>query len=182
MCALDIQDCLLYIWELSTGEVIFGKQFPTPVTFLKWIEHKSLNRKVTYEMVYGVGSQVFQGIFHFEAERVQWSLSVVPYLMPPSGGLVRYSCCADLSPDKDFVYVGSTGAEMLVFSRSIKPVFRCAIPVGTNGVRSIAVLPDGDVLCGGGDGHLKRLRGADLFWEIVAQVNEPTISFLACHP
>ena len=164
------EDSLLYIWELSTGEVIFGKQFPTPVSFLKWVEHKVFNRKVSYELVFGVGAQIFQGSFNFEAERVQWSLSITPYMMPTSGGIVRNSYCACLSPTKEFVYVGSTGAEMLVFGRAVKPVFRCGIPVCTNGVRSIACLSDGDVICGGGDGILRRLHGFDLSWEIVQQV------------
>jgi cilia- and flagella-associated protein 52 len=159
------------MWELTTGEVIFGKQFPSPVTFLNWISFTITNRKITYEIVYGIGSQVFQGLLYFEAERVQWTIKSTPYAMPPSGGLVRTFHCATVSNDKHFVYVGTTGAEMMVYSRSSKPIFRGAIPVCNHGVRSILMLPDGSVICGGGDGLLKTLVGEDMSWEEVGSVN-----------
>lgn len=167
---LIIQDCLLYVWELATGEVIFGKQFPTPVTFMTWVDHKTVNRKVTYEIAYGLGPQVFQGILYFEAERVQWTIKSTAYAMPPSGGLIRSFCCGTMSLDKNYLYVGTNGAEMMVYCRASKPIFRGAIPVSNHGIRSILALPDGSVVCGGGDGLLKKLEGEDLSWEILSSV------------
>lgn len=163
---------MLYIWELATGEVVFGKHFATPLSFFVWVEQRSggPGKRSTYELAYGLGAQVFQADLYFDAERVQWAMRSTLYGTPPSGGLVRYFHCAAVSPDLNYVYVGSTGAEMLVFSRSVRPVYKAAIPVCSNGVRCILPLPDGDVICGGGDGVVKRLRGADLSWEIIQQV------------
>lgn len=123
------------------------------------------NRKITYEIAYGVGSQAFQGLLYFEAERVQWTIKSTLYAVPPSGGLVRTFHCATVSHDKRFIYVGTTGAEMMVYSRSTKPIFRGALPVANHGVRSILAMADGSLICGGGDGALKTLVGEDMSWQ-----------------
>ena len=145
---------------------MYGKQFPNPVSFLTWVECNSVNRKMTYEIAYGVGPQVFQGLLYFEAERVQWTIKSTPYAMPPSGGLVRSFCCGAVSLDKNYIYVGTSGAEVMIYCRATKPTFRGAIPVSNHGIRSILALPDGSLCCGGGDGQLRKLIGEDLTWEV----------------
>tara|TARA_B110000090_G_scaffold15146_1_gene15220 strand:- start:327 stop:476 length:150 start_codon:yes stop_codon:yes gene_type:complete len=46
----------------------------------------------------------------------------------------------------------------MVYRRNAR-VFRACIPICTSGVQSVAVLPNGNVICGGGDKSLKVLMG-----------------------
>ena len=50
---LFIKDSLLYIWDLATGEVVYGQRLVSVVAAMKWIEHKTENRRVVYELILG---------------------------------------------------------------------------------------------------------------------------------
>jgi hypothetical protein len=128
------QDALLYIWDISTGEVVFGQRLAVPVNVLQWVEHRMENRRYVYELVLGtmliqnmknfywkkhynviiisflgIGSNMNKGILAYDPVRVQWTLKMQAFTMPPGGGVVRYFHCLDLSLDKVFVFVGSSG-------------------------------------------------------------------------
>lgn len=89
--------------------------------------------------------------------------------MPPSGGLQRTFACVDLSRDGVYVFVGTSGGEMMVFRRDTL-VFRACVPVCTNGLNDLVTLRDDSILCGGGDGSFLRLTGRDMAWHVAEQV------------
>mmetsp|Transcript_9578 Transcript_9578/g.14420 ORF Transcript_9578/g.14420 Transcript_9578/m.14420 type:complete len:697 (-) Transcript_9578:178-2268(-) len=162
------EDCLLYVWELSSGEVVFGQRNTTPVSIVKWVEHYVQNRRVVYDLAIGVGTTLSKGKFYFDQGRVQWTLSTKPYALP-SGGLVRHFASIDHSEDCKYLFVGTTGADMIVYRHDIA-VFRALIPICSNGVRSMVRLPNGDIVCGGGDGSVTKVTGEDLAWEILEKI------------
>lgn len=161
-------DSLLYIWDVLSGEVVYGQRFDKPVSVVKWGGSFIDKRRTSYELAVGSGSTMCKGYFFFDASRVQWTLELTPFALP-SGGLTRFFCSIEFSEDKQYVYVGSTGADLLIFRHDIG-VYRAMIPVGSNGVRSLLRLPNGDLLCGGGDGTITVLRGEDLSWEAIDSV------------
>lgn len=136
---------------------------------MRWAEHKKASHNVSYELVVGIGGVLNQGLFTYDSMRMQWSLKFKSYQMPPNGGLVRSFNCIDLSVDKVFVYIGTSSGEMMVFRRDTQ-VFRSVIPVCTNGLQDLVVLPDDTVICGGGDGSFNKLRGKDMAWQTVIEV------------
>lgn len=137
---------------------------------LQWVEHKRVNHYTGYELVIAYGNTVSKGLLAYDPNKVQWVLSTQSYAMSPTGGLVRWFTCCDLSLDRMFVFVGTSAGEMCVFRRD-SAVFRVCIPVCANSLQSIAVLPNDDVVCAGGDGSLHRLQGRDLSWRNVVDVS-----------
>lgn len=136
---------------------------------MSWITHTMENRRTVYDLALGVGTTLSKGKFYFDQGRVQWTLSLKPYSLP-SGGLVRQFASVTASNDFQYLYVGSTGSDLIVYRHDIA-VYRALIPVCSNGVRSIAKLSNGDLLCGGGDGTLTKIRGNDLMWEVIQRVS-----------
>lgn len=100
--------------------------------------------------------------------RMQWSLAFKTYATPPGRSLVRSFHTIDLSRDRQFVYVGTSSGEMMVFRRDTV-VFRACIPVCTNGLQELVTLPDDSVVCGGGDGSFTKLVGRDITWQRVQE-------------
>lgn len=162
LCAMG-EDCLLYVWELATSEVVYGQKLPVPASILKWVEHKQENRRISYEMVIGYSNTVFRGDFQYDLGRVQWSLKLVPYAMPPGGSIIRVFTDVGVAADMSSVYVGTTGGEVMVFRRGAT-VFRACIPVCTQGVSSLLVFSSGNMVVGGGDGTINVLEGGDMGW------------------
>jgi cilia- and flagella-associated protein 52 len=72
------------------------------------------------------------------------------------------------------------GGDVLIFRRDTC-VFRACIPICTNGVKGIVALPDGQMLCGGGDGSITKLVGSDMAWSLAKQikVNEGGITSMS---
>jgi WD40 repeat protein len=181
------EDSLLYIWDILSGEVVYGQRFDKPVSVVKWGGSYMDNRRTAYELAVGSSSTMCKGYFCFDPSRVQWNLELTPFALP-SGGLTRFFSSIEFSDDKRYLYVGSTGADLLIFRHDIG-VYRAMIPVGSNGVRSLLRLPNGDLLCGGGDGTITTLRGEDLSWEALDSVSESmcyeiflqSIVYFTCH-
>jgi len=163
-------DCLLYIWDMTTGEVVFGSKFEQPVVLFEWASIKAAGRRASYEIIMsspGGGPQddVRHCELAYDPVRAQWMLHSNAVNMP-SGGLSRTYYSAMLSGDNEFMLCGTSVGDMLVFNL-VNSVYRASIPVCSNGVVSIAVNYDtGDVFCGGGDGTLKKLTGRDMRWEL----------------
>jgi hypothetical protein len=139
---------------------------------MAWITHSVEGRRTVYDLALGVGTTLSKGKFYFDQGRVQWTLSLKPYALP-SGGLVRQFASVVASDDYQYLFVGSTGSDLIVYRHDIA-VYRALIPVCSNGVRSISKLSNGDLLCGGGDGTLTKIRGEDLMWEVIQRVRDPS--------
>jgi len=86
-------DCLLYIWDMTTGEVIFGKRFDEPVILFEWGRLEMKGRRAAYEVLLvstGGGPQddVQHCTLEYDPIRAQWSLGM-GHVNMPSGGLAR---------------------------------------------------------------------------------------------
>ena len=175
------QDCLIYVWDLQTGETVSCQRVACAPTVLKWVHQLRVSHYTSYELVMDIGNSISSGKLIYDPSRVQWSLKINPYAVPSGGGLIRSYRCLDCSPDRQYIYVGTTAGEVLVYKREAA-VFRACIPVCHNGVQSICVLPhNGNVLCGGGDGMLKMLQGGDMAWELVQEARfDSRIQSLSC--
>ncbi len=165
----------MYIWDTSTGECVFAQKQANPITVFKWADHQKVNHNVAYDMIIGVASTLHQGYYTYDSMRMQWSLRVKAFITPPMGGLVRNFYCIDISRDRNFIFVGTSSGEMMVYRRDTT-VFRSCIPVCSNGLQDLLVLPDDTIVCGGGDGAVVKLIGADMQWQKSAEVS--LISFL----
>ncbi len=177
ICACG-DDCLFYVWDLSTSEVIYGVRLPSPASVVKWVEHKKVGQYMQYELVLGYGNALFKCALTYDPSRVNWVMKQTPYTMSPSGSVVRNFLSIDLSPDTSFVYVGSSGGEVLVFKRDVG-VFRACVPVCGSGCHGVAALGNGDVVCAGGDGSFKRIQGYDMAWQLVLDVRTFSLFFLS---
>jgi WD40 repeat protein len=164
------QDGLLYIWDIETGETLTGQKMPSEVSVLRWVDQRKVNHYTSYDLVIGHSNILLYATLSYAAERGQWVLSMQPFTMPPGGNLIRSYLSLDVSNDGVFVYVGTTGGEMMVFRRDTG-VFRACIPVCTGGTQSVVSLPNNDVVCSGGDGSICRLQGSDMSWRIVKEVS-----------
>jgi len=174
------EDKVLYIWDLSSGEVAYGTTLPAAASVMKWASCQRDGHYVAYDLVVGHGKELLHCRFSFQPDRVQWGLQMKTFAMPPGGGITRTFNTVDFSEDRVFVYVGTTGGEMLTFRRDTE-VFRACIPVCTNGVQGLVVLPEeagGGVLCAGGDGTITRLDGWDMTWRLAmkAKLDAPVNS------
>jgi WD40 repeat protein len=164
------EDCLMYIWDLTTGEVIYGQKTAFPISILTWAEHKKVSHNIEYDLVIGMNNTINSGSLTYDQMRMQWSLKWKAYTVPPMGGLIRNYYCIDLSNDRVFVYIGTSSGEMMVYRRDTL-VFRACIPVCTNGLHDIVVLSDNSVVCGGGDGTFVKLIGNDMSWQKAYEVS-----------
>lgn len=171
------EDCNCLVWDMSSSEVVASKKMPAPISVLMWVDQKKAGHNVDYELVVGCQHILSQALFTYDSMRMQWSIDLKPYQMPVSGGIVREFMCCVQTPDKVFICVGTTGGEMMVYRRDTT-VFRAILPVTSNGLKDIVCLEDGTIVCGGGDGHLVKLRGKDMAWEVMekAYMQSPILS------
>lgn len=158
----------MYVWDLQTGETISCQRVLSAPTVLQWVHQHRASHYTSYELVIDVGNVITSVKLSYDPSKVQWAMKTSPYAVPSGGGLIRSYCCLAVSPDRAFVYVGTTAGEVLVYKRDVA-VFRACIPVCHGGVQSLCVRPGGEVLCGGGDGTLKMLRGGDMAWELAQE-------------
>lgn len=164
------EDSVFYIWDTSTGEVLYGQRTAQPISVMKWVDYTENRHYTTYELVMGIGNVLNKAVFSFDPSCVQWKLKMQPFLLPPGGSLVRWFTTIELSHDKRYVFCGTTGGEMMVFSREAG-IFRALIPVCSNAIGGILTLPSGEVVVGGGNGWMHKLAGNDISWRDLLQVN-----------
>jgi WD40 repeat protein len=148
--------------------VVYVQRFSHPISVLSWLSHSLENRRTIYDLALGLSNSLSKGKFYFDSTRVQWCLSLTPYSLP-SGGLSRYFSSISSSSSKQYLFVGSTGSDLIVYRHDLG-VYRALVPICGNGVRAIVRMRNDDLLCGGGDGTLTKLRGSDLSWEIIDKV------------
>jgi len=102
-------------------------------------------------------------------------------------GTTRFVSCGMMSSSTPFVFIGTKGGEVMVY-RTDTRVFRTYVPVCSGGVSSIVPLSsrrsvgdggklddeeeDGEksLLVGGGDGIIRILKGHDLEWNTISEV------------
>jgi len=173
-------DQLIHIWDMQTGEIIFGKKFQYNVSFFQWCETSTSSRRRTYEVALGSSNEITVNTLSFDATRQQWQL--VPVLMSmPTSGMVREYLCSTRSCDGDELLSGTSMGDLVIFKLSSK-VYRASVPVCSNGLQSVLAVPsseegisngsensNGSVFCGGGDGSVRKLIGDDLRWTLVAE-------------
>ena len=58
--------------------------------------------------------------------------------------------------------------DLVVFTLSTH-VYRASVPVCSGGLLSLASGPGNEVFCGGGDGSIRKLRGDDMRWTLLAE-------------
>ncbi len=67
------------------------------------------------------------------------------------------------------VLVATSSGEFSVFSKAAR-VYKCSVPVSSNGALTLLLAPDNSVFVGSGDGTVKKYRGAESSWLCVAEV------------
>ena len=118
------------------------------------------------------------------------------YALPPGSSIIRSYACTGVSPNRLYVYFGTTAGELVVLRTDTKvsiyyiylclyiqckrkyiciyiiytKVFRTAIPVCSHGVLCLTVMTDGSILCGGGDCSVTLVMGEDKIWQTQALV------------
>ena len=163
------EDSLLYIWDISSGEVVYGQKTSYVVSVMKWAAHQKVRQYDEYGLVLGFGNLIWGGSFTFAPERVQWGLKLSASTMPPGGNMMRTFTALDFSLDRVFAFVGTSGGEMMIFRRDTG-VFRACVPVCSGGVSGIVTLPNDIVICSGGDGNICKLEGRDMEWHVSQKV------------
>lgn len=162
LCATG-EDSLMIIWKLDTAEIVYSYRSQSPISVISWIDSSS---KDCYNLAYGFGSNLFSASLSFDPVRVSWKMKVEKFALPPSAAIIRTYLCMSISKDNNYIILGTSAGEMLVFRRDTM-IFRAAIPVCTNGVHAIVVENNtGVVLCGGGDGVIRKYLGADTSWKL----------------
>lgn len=167
------QDCLLYIWDLMSGDMIYGQRMQHPVSVLEWGEVKANGHEYSYEFFFTQGKNgngnLYQGVLTYESLRMQWNLTIKPFQYMLSSGINRSILCITLSKCNQFIYCGTSSGEALIFRRDTL-VFRLNLPLCSGGLKGILSLNNGEeMICSGGDGNLVRLRGYDMKWEKIEE-------------
>eukprot|EP00747_Dinoflagellata_sp_TGD_P166792 gnl/TRDRNA2_/TRDRNA2_190139_c0_seq1.p1 gnl/TRDRNA2_/TRDRNA2_190139_c0~~gnl/TRDRNA2_/TRDRNA2_190139_c0_seq1.p1 ORF type:complete len:646 (-),score=96.57 gnl/TRDRNA2_/TRDRNA2_190139_c0_seq1:67-1938(-) len=157
----------LYVWDLSTGEVVYSRRTESPCFLGVWgpvFEPQPGSRYPSYQLCTAYDNQILVHKMEFDIRSMCYVMSSDAVQMP-SSGLQRKHICGVIKDD--FLLTGTSAGDMCVFSLSAK-VFRSALNVCNNGVTCIAVL--GDCVCiAGGDGRVKALRGRDTHWDSFAE-------------
>uniref|UniRef100_A0A7S2UWQ1 Anaphase-promoting complex subunit 4 WD40 domain-containing protein n=1 Tax=Fibrocapsa japonica TaxID=94617 RepID=A0A7S2UWQ1_9STRA len=163
------QDGLLYIWELQGGEVVFGKRYAAPVSIFQWCSayNEAGNRRPKYQVILIIQSEVKVGTLAFDPSRRQWNLDLEPMNMPGSG-LVRDYLVSALTEDRQFCMCGTAVGDLAVFRTSTR-VYRASVPVSSGGLTALTTVGS-SLLCGAGDGTVKKLVGSDTQWQLQAEV------------
>lgn len=147
---------------LQTGEQLVGKSCGSAPGFLCWGPIEGMGRRPKYTLCYSVGSLV-------TVASVEYDVSIMRYAMSPSqcslpaSGFVREYTSGVVVEDGGFLLAGTTSGEFAVFRMDAK-VYRCAVPVGANGVVNIVLMQDASLLFGCGDGAVRRFEGRDMEW------------------
>ncbi|OQS03653.1 hypothetical protein THRCLA_04030 [Thraustotheca clavata] len=163
------QDGQVILWDLRTSEVVFTKTFASPVTILNWGRVEEKTRRPKYTLTFAHSSQLIVNELFYDIACMQYKLESSPCSMP-STGMVREYLSASMTQTNDTLLAGTFAGELVVFNADAR-VFKCTIPISSNGVHSIACCPaNGYIYVGAGDGMLKKLVGAHSEWNLVGQV------------
>jgi WD40 repeat protein len=161
-------DCLLHIWDIQTGEVIFGKKFAKPVCLFQWCDVQAKGRRTQYEVAIGTAVELTMNDLYFDPTRQQWMVDSTVISMP-TAGMTREYYCSGRSLDADELLAGSSVGDLIVFKLPSK-VYRASVPVCSGGLRALVASKTAfEVFCGGGDGSVKKLNGDDMRWTLTGE-------------
>ncbi|CAM9617784.1 unnamed protein product, partial [Discosporangium mesarthrocarpum] len=171
-CGLD---CLVYVWDTSTGEVISGKKFAKPATLAQWGVVDESGRRPVYHVCLCISKEILALELGFDPVRRQWHLvgkmasPAFPPMAMPSSGLNRHYHSLALGATEQMLVCGTDVGDMVVFSVDHK-IYRASIPVCSGGLLSICADPaTGMVICGAGDGFVRKVSGSDMAWQMMAE-------------
>ena len=171
-------DNKFYVWDMQTGEIIVGKGKDKQVSCMKWgaLSGEGRSKRPTYSIVLTVGQVVYINTLRYDVKNMSYVMTEDKMQMPASGLVRNYhvavTCTgvadAAVGEELEYLCMGSSVGDICVFKMGAK-VYRASVPVTSNGVLSLCVTPE-YVFCGGGDGRVKKLRGADTQWSLEAEV------------
>lgn len=167
------RDGLLYVWDLRTGEVAYGKRYPSPLGIFQWVSISREGRRPTYQVVLSREAEVALHTLAFDAASRQWTFAGAPVALPGAGLVREYlSSCAASAGGGEYVAAGTTVGDLAVFNAR-NAVYRASLPVAGGGLTAVLSGPGGAgaLYCGAGDGTVKRVRGEDLRWQLEAEVS-----------
>ncbi|CAM9416889.1 unnamed protein product, partial [Phaeothamnion confervicola] len=177
-------DRLLYVWDVATGEILFGKRHNKPVDVFFWSGMELTGKRPIYHAVLCVHGEVSAMQLVFDPARQQWHMTGLPMTVP-SSGLSRKYTCGVVMPDGagGQLLCGTTAGEMIVF-RLASRTYRASIPVGTGGgLLSICLdRVSGAVVCGCGDGSVTKLEGSDMLWRRYGTIAPARVGSSAAGP
>lgn len=203
------EDCVLYIWDTASGEVVFGKRYIKQLSLFQWVGTRDCGRRRVYRLATAMCgiAEVYHGELSFNATRQQWQLVTVPVVMPAAGMARNYKCStlaiyAAEAPEEEpakYLLAGTMEGDLLVLrlagSRGEARLdttcpggaYRASVPVCSGGMLAVALAPvkhDSDrpaVFAGGGDGIVRKIIGYDMRWKLhsQAQLDGPIIA-LSC--
>ncbi|KAG5190579.1 quinon protein alcohol dehydrogenase-like superfamily [Tribonema minus] len=169
-------DGMLYIWDAATGEVAFCRPYvrrdgASALRFFQWCGVDAGARRRAYRALLCLGADVVAADFAFDAARRQWDVRTAPMAVPATGLQRTYLCSAVTTPETaagaSYLLCGTEVGDLVVYSVGPR-VYRASIPVCAGGLLSLLTDAEepGVVYCGGGDGSVRKLRGADMEWRL----------------
>lgn len=161
-------DCLMYVWDMQTGEVVAGKKSPKPITLCTWGAVVGNGRRPTYNLSTAFSTQVMCNTLQYDLRAMGYQLDSEPCTMPTTG-LVRDYHVSKMTHNGEFLVAGTSVGDFVVFNTQSR-VFRASVPVSSNGVLSVAIDEEGNLFLGAGDGMIKKMAGRDMTWELLAEV------------
>ena len=203
------EDCVLYIWDTASGEVVFGKRYIKQLSLFQWVGARDCGRRRVYRLATAMRgiAEVYHGELSFDATRQQWQLATVPVVMPAAGMARNYRCStlatyAAEAPEEEpakYLLAGTMEGDLLVLrltgSRgearldTTRPggAYRASVPVCSGGMLAMVLAPVTHgvdrpaVFAGGGDGIVRKITGYDMRWKLhsQAQLDGPIIA-LSC--
>ena len=210
MCFLAAagEDCVLYIWDTASGEVVFGKRYIKQLSLFQWVGARDCGRRRVYRLATAMRhcrSISWRALS--DATRQQWQLATVPVVMPAAGMARNYRCStlatyAAEAPEEEpakYLLAGTMEGDLLVLrlagSRgearldTTRPggAYRASVPVCSGGMLAMVLAPVTHgvdrpaVFAGGGDGIVRKITGYDMRWKLhsQAQLDGPIIA-LSC--
>lgn len=155
---------MIYVWDVSTGEVVASRKTEAPCFLSVWGAMESGGRYPSYTLCTAYDSQILVHQLAFDIRTMCYGLTSEVVQMPPTG-LQRKHICGMVRGD--FLLTGTLAGDMCVFSLKTK-VFRTSLPLCSSGLTSMAAA--GSFLyVAGGDGRVKTLTGDDTHWDCQAE-------------
>jgi WD40 repeat protein len=169
--AASAQNQVVCVWNVSTGERIYGRRTEQLTTMLVFSQPYMGpgSRYPYYHLCTADDQNVLLHTVEFDLRTMSYALRSDDFQLPAAGLQRRYTCGSIIG---DFLVAGTHAGDICVFSMTHR-VFRTSVPVCNGGVVSL-VPSDQGIFIGGGDGKLKTLAGADITWEVLA---EATLEF-----
>ena len=191
------EDCVLYIWDTTSGEVVFGRQYTKQLDLFQWTGTYDCGRSRVYRLVTAMRgvADVDHNELSFDATRQQWKLATAPVVMPAAGMARNYRCSAlamctadDSGEALKFLLAGTAEGDLLVmrlaeFRSDVRldttlsgGVYRASVPVCSGGLLALALAPTAPgndrpiVFAGGGDGIVRKIVGYDMRWKLDSEV------------